>query len=496
MVSYDDLFQVCIKYTAADYFIGDVIPEKKLVNVRKRYPVPDQERIVALLDTTVFGSAKTGLAIGETGLHWRNASVETNRTYISWHEFASVPITTKGILPPPKIAMGKDAVVELLGSGLSKDDVVKLLTDLQYLIRSPSSASRSPSTTDVGEQWMLAVNDKQYGPYDLPTVRGMVVEGQINASECWAWKEGMAKWERFTQVPTLAALLRGTSRPPTMPPPLPSSASPAPANIRPKEQIPQSPIHPVPHNHTVSYDELFQVCVKYSGDGYYVGETISQKKLTNARSSFRIPDTEMVVALLDATAFGSSKDGLAVCTGGVYWHNMLSEPKNLLWAEFISADVKPKGKRDLEIGEGNEVQLLTNTMDRDDALRLLSEIQMLISTSSTARGSTGDLPSTRVPEDVEKTSSRPPEGDTATRVSPQIDLNHAPVDDLLSLPAISLPNSQKLIKERELRAGFDTVEEAGHFLSLQPHQVERLKQRVTVEPYRGTRPSSGRVIDF
>ena len=69
MVSYDDLFQACVKYTAVDYFVGDVIPKKKLANARRSYPVPEQERIVALLDATVFGSAKDGLAVCTGGVY-------------------------------------------------------------------------------------------------------------------------------------------------------------------------------------------------------------------------------------------------------------------------------------------------------------------------------------------------------------------------------------------------------------------------------------------
>ena len=494
MVSYDDLFQVCAKYTAPDFFVGAVIPEKKLVNARNRYPVPDRERIVALLDTTVFGSAKTGLAIGETGLHWRNASAETSRTYMSWREFASVPLTPKGVMPP-KIEMGKGVAVELSSGGLSKKDAAKLLADLQHLARSPSTDA-PVSIGNTGERWMLAMGGQQFGPYGLNTVQDMVTKGQIDAKECWAWKERMPNWERFTQVPALAALLRDATRPPTLPPPLPTSVPPSPKAPRARGEVPQDSAHSAPRNRGVSYDELFGVCVKYSGDGYYVGEAIPQKKLANARASFTIPDTERVVALLDTTVFGSNKDGLAVCAGGVYWHDMMSDPNKLPWAEFTFADIKPKGNRDLEIGENNVPQA-TFAMDRDDALRLLLEIQAMIRSKSSTEGATEAPVNQGMQEKAEAIPSRwPAARDTATQVPSRLDLNLAPVDDLLSLPAISLPNGQKLVRERERRAGFDTVEEAGHFLGLQPHQVERLKQRVTLEPYKGARPSSGRIIDF
>lgn len=493
MVSYDDLFQVCVKYTAADYFVGDVIPENKLVNARKSYPVPEQERIVALLDTTVFRSAKNGLAIGETGLHWRNSSVETSRTYLSWQELGSVPLKPKGIMPP-RIEMGKGIAIELASGGLSKHDALKLFTDLQHLVRSPS-ANRPSSLAGAGEQWVLAVGSQQYGPYDLATIATMVKEGRVDPEECWAWKEGTPNWKRFAEVPALKSLLPGANRPPAMPPPLPTSAPTVPQAPRPWEP-PQGLGGPNALPRAVSYDDLLRVCAKYAGDGYYVGEAIPHKKLANARSSFSIPDSGQVVALFDITAFGGAKDGLAVCTEGIYWHNMFAAPERLLWAGFSSAEIGPKGGGSLKIGEG-EVLQIGIAMKRDDALRLLSEIQAVVRTSNGAqKGTDGATTSPRLRQGARAAPSHGPPGHGTTAELPRPDLNQSPVDDLLALPAISLPNGQKLVRERERRGGFGTVEEAGHFLGLQPHQVERLKQRAMLGPYEGARPSGGRVVDF
>lgn len=337
MVSYNELFQICVKFTAQNYYVGDVIPEKKLANARKRYPIPDQERVVALIDTTVFGSAKAGLAIGETGLYWRNATTKTKQTYMSWREFAGAPIVAKGILSP-RIEIGEDSVIELSGSAMGKQDVVRLLSAIQHAVRSGSistAATSAPSSvTSADEQWMVAVGGRQYGPYDLQTIRTMVTQGRITPSECWVWREGMSNWERFMQVPTLAALLHDTPRSQTMPPPLPVSAPSSPMDSQLRTEAAGEP-----SDHTV-------------------------------RRSFR----ENTASLLD--------------------------------------------------------------------------------------------------------------------------LNHAPVDALLTLPGMTWQNAQRLVRERERRGGFNTVEEVGHFLKLQPHKVERLRWQVSIKPYEGSSSSTGRVIDF
>lgn len=332
MITYDDLLQICVKYTGPDYYVGDIIPDKKLANARKRYPIPAQERVVALIDTTSFGSAKTGIAIGEMGIYWRNFNIETKKNYLSWHDLASAPIVAKGIVSS-RVEAGEDSVLELVGAAFKKDDVVRLLSDIQHLTRSPSTASRSSSTTDTRAQWMVAVSGRQFGPYDFSTLRSMVAECQIDPEKCLVWKEGMLNWSPINQVPDLRALLRQEALHPQMtPPPLPVSATPASIG---------SPVH----------------------------ERTSEE-----------------------TAFRHAR----------------------------------------RVGKA---------------------------------------------------------------ISKRVDLNHAPLDDLLSLPEMTLPNSQRVVRERDRRGGFRSVEEVGRFLNLQPHQVERLKERLLIEAYKGRR-YGGRIVDF
>lgn len=329
MISYDDLFQVCVQYTAQNYFVGEVIPESKISNARKRYPIPAQERVVALVGTTVFGSAKTGLGIGISGLYWRNFNLETKRNYISWNEFASLSIEAKGILTP-RIEMGQGVVIELSGSTLSKNDVVQLLAEVQHLARSPSSVRESG--VGARKQWMLAMSGSQFGPYDIPTIRAMLAEGRIDPDECWAWQDGWRNWIRFNQVPTLADLLGDTkSRLQSTPPPLPTSLSSV-------------------------------------NSGRRAGPQAGAKRV----------------------------------------------PTRLA-------------------GEKHQAQ---------------------------------------------------------------IDLNNAAEEELLALPSISLPVGRRLVQERDRRGGFDTVEEAGHFLELQPHQVQRLKERARIRPQRASQAKGGRIVDF
>jgi len=52
------------------FYIEESIPEKKLKNAIDKYKVPFNESVIGLIDTTLFGSAKEGLAFGLKGLYW------------------------------------------------------------------------------------------------------------------------------------------------------------------------------------------------------------------------------------------------------------------------------------------------------------------------------------------------------------------------------------------------------------------------------------------
>ena len=58
-------FNIC-----GSFYIEESIPEKKLKNAIDKYKVPFNESVIGLIDTTLFGSAKEGLAFGLKGLYW------------------------------------------------------------------------------------------------------------------------------------------------------------------------------------------------------------------------------------------------------------------------------------------------------------------------------------------------------------------------------------------------------------------------------------------
>lgn len=135
LIPYRELFEICVKYVSDGYYVDGTIPNKKLDNARAHFPIPDGERIVALVDTTVFGSSKTGLAICEGGIYWRNDwTTKTNRTFLSWKEFSQSTLESES-KPSSTVELAEGSILNLSGSSFKESDVVKLLFDIQSLAK-------------------------------------------------------------------------------------------------------------------------------------------------------------------------------------------------------------------------------------------------------------------------------------------------------------------------------------------------------------------------
>ena len=74
---------------------GADIPVKKANGAIANLGVVPGERIVGLVDTSLsslFMNMKTGLALTSVGIRWKNGSAATSRNFISWQEYATMPI--------------------------------------------------------------------------------------------------------------------------------------------------------------------------------------------------------------------------------------------------------------------------------------------------------------------------------------------------------------------------------------------------------------------
>jgi len=117
----------------ADVHFDPAIPPKKLFNARKSCAVPPSDRILALIDGTVFGSAKVCMLFGEQNLYaaggWTAKFPGAHR--ISYEKLARQEIVTIG----DEVIFGPSQGFPTSGSALGAEDVHQLLASVQRLVR-------------------------------------------------------------------------------------------------------------------------------------------------------------------------------------------------------------------------------------------------------------------------------------------------------------------------------------------------------------------------
>lgn len=82
----------CLNSYATDglYTIGG-IPAEKLTNAIQNFPIDARDTVLALIDATVMGSCKKGIAFGLRGAYWKNDwTTKTQRNFMTWDELSSI----------------------------------------------------------------------------------------------------------------------------------------------------------------------------------------------------------------------------------------------------------------------------------------------------------------------------------------------------------------------------------------------------------------------
>jgi hypothetical protein len=134
------------QYSSSDFYKQGNIPQKKHEAAVQNYPVPKHETMIGLVDATVFGSAKVGMAIGLQGVYWRNDwATETTKNYLSWGEMAK---STQAIsAKSSKLLLGNGCVFDMTGSSMKAAHLAELLNKLVSLYRhEPKELTQNTNT--------------------------------------------------------------------------------------------------------------------------------------------------------------------------------------------------------------------------------------------------------------------------------------------------------------------------------------------------------------
>ena len=100
------------------------IPERKLGNAKVSMSVPPDEIVFALMDTTFFGSAKTGAVLTNWGVRWANDwATESKCNAKSWEELKNCRPTVDGF----KLKLGEGAAIGTAGGGMSAKNLALVI---------------------------------------------------------------------------------------------------------------------------------------------------------------------------------------------------------------------------------------------------------------------------------------------------------------------------------------------------------------------------------
>lgn len=116
-----------------DFYVGENIPKHKLENAVEYFPIEKEVTIYGLIDSTVMGSNKLGLAITNYGLIWGNDwTITSTKSRLSWDELLSRK--SKLAFEEYSITFGNDIRFGMAGSQMGRKDVLNLLLDLTNLL--------------------------------------------------------------------------------------------------------------------------------------------------------------------------------------------------------------------------------------------------------------------------------------------------------------------------------------------------------------------------
>lgn len=198
----EDFIAICKKYSGGDYFVNGSIPRKLLSNAHKNLLIPEGDYVFALVDSTVFGSCKNGLALATRGVYWRN-NTSTKPNFVEWNGFLKLDIRIAGKFD---IQIGSNEIFSMAGSSFKREDLVELLSQFQkHFISVMENRKRKemedapPSPPPSSSEWMVSISGQQYGPYNINIIQNLVGIGQIKPDEAYVWKPGMPAWVPFSE---------------------------------------------------------------------------------------------------------------------------------------------------------------------------------------------------------------------------------------------------------------------------------------------------------
>lgn len=184
---------ICCNCTRQNFYVLEDIPQKKLQNAVQFFPLTNTKKVYMLYDDTMFGSCKNGIAVCDNGVFFKNDALsEIKYKYFTWEQFGSLNIYIKG----NDICFG-DNYKAGAASGLKvgREKMLELFLKLQKAV-----FYKQESAVEVSPKWMMAIDGKQFGPFETDEIEGKIINNTVNPNRTLLWKQGMSQWELLANL--------------------------------------------------------------------------------------------------------------------------------------------------------------------------------------------------------------------------------------------------------------------------------------------------------
>ncbi|WP_345847617.1 hypothetical protein [Shewanella algae] len=145
-----DVLEILQNFHSDGLFVAPNIPSKKAKNASACYGMSSSVDIYAIVDSTVFGSAKNGLAFTSEGLFWKNDWTTTSvKNHMSWEELINT--SQEHAVDGSDLWLGQGCAFGMAGSGMKPAVLLKLLEKLAQKIQGNTGATETVEGSNVAQ---------------------------------------------------------------------------------------------------------------------------------------------------------------------------------------------------------------------------------------------------------------------------------------------------------------------------------------------------------
>lgn len=303
------------------------IPDRKLSNAIESIAesAEDEDSVVAVLDTTVFGGCGDGVLVSETAFYYKK--LMESPVYFQFSDAAHA--RSSGLIL-------KDLIVE----DENGDEIIKIenpdfnVAGAAALINAILAAEPEYVEEDAQDDEHLAGGDG-----DEESEEDEDAEEDVEDQEDVDERE--ADEEKGETDDCSTELMSGDMADEL------SDMGTGPATETAQRTVKQSQ-DPRPKTMQKTVEDLIKEKAKTFGNSVYITPEIPEKKLNNAivgMTNSKV-DPDYVVAILDSTLFGKGDDGLLFTGEAMYYHQTFSDALCIRFEDVVKSKVRTETKKD------------------------------------------------------------------------------------------------------------------------------------------------------